>query len=203
MMTMRKPISKKQQELKKQKRMQLLFSLFIAAVMVFSIAGFALQQHSSRKTVKLYGHKFYFTDGLWHTNVMVNNKQVSLTTTILPNQTVPLPNITLDDFSDKVVYTAISPNFDAYNLAFLLSLISAKALRIQPCCLETWQYSYCKQLPRKTCSKTSQSIVVVFNSSNITQVNFDDCLLVNADVNSTNVVVDSLVFALLGLTKNI
>lgn len=200
---MLKPISKKQQELKKQKRMRLLFSLFIAAVMVFSIAGFALQQYDSRKAVKLYGHKFYFTDGLWHTSVMINNKLVDLATTILPNQTVPLPGIALDDFSGKVVYTAVSPGFDAYNLAFLLSLISVKALRIQPCCLETWQYSYCNQLPKKTCSKTGQTVVVVFNVSNTTRVTLDDCLLVNADVNSTNIVVDSLVFALLGLTKNI
>lgn len=148
----------------RRKRNHTIIGLFIAALMIFSILGYAIlsgQRATEIEEQKEYNnHIFTETDQGWQTQINAGNKIITLTTSYFPKE---LENITtqgkffFSDFNAKTIYiiTNASTEKAASKLAFSLNNI---ALRIQAACSENEsETDYCldKNLPVKTCSDVS------------------------------------------------
>jgi flagellar basal body-associated protein FliL len=170
----------------KQEKKKLFMTLFIVIIMISSIAGFAITNYTSMSSVRVNGKKFFYNNGLWQTNVNFYDQPLTLKTTILPNETIHVPDIEFNDFKDKTVYVAINPDFQAYNLQLFLQLISRISLRMQQVCLPSWNFTFCQQVPIKECPVSSEHLMIIFDKSekpNI--VTFNSCLTVNANIDNT------------------
>ena len=168
----------------KSKKSRNLMTIFVAVILLASIAGFAFEFNTSEQT-KYKEFKFsQAANGLWQTSVNGKSIQTSLLPQDVENITIS-GSIDLNDFSGKIYYIAKSWNMQA--MQELGNTLNAK--QFQPACLpEQENETDCSDLPLKSCSDASfNQPIIIFKEANETSAEYSNyCLVLNTDLNDSS-----------------
>ena len=167
-----KTLETKKAREEKQRRNQVIMGVFIAVIMVTSIAGFALWNRpveEGQKTEVYDNYEFIEFEGLWRTQLDIEGRDIVLNSFYLPQE---LENITtkgkplLADFRKKIVYITINSASSETQQAFseFWSTLNTFVFRIQIACpKQEANSSFCieRNWPIKSCDDADSSTAII------------------------------------------
>ncbi len=176
-------------------------SIFIAAIMILSVLGIAIQYTTSNsENIKFRGQKFTPYQGGWIT--YKDNKQILIPTQpdLLQYQQVPSISFADLDKASKIYFTSNPNNQLPQNALFSIqNNIFPYLNNIVVACIE--DSPACSNLPLKTCNDAEQgTIILQAQISNTSTASFsNNCLLIQGPINLITQQVDALVLNLHGI----
>lgn len=188
-----KPLETQAKKERKSRRSQLVISIVIAAIMIFSVIGFAMleryQGEAPGQNVTSYrNYKFVSTEGGWQTIIRISEQDIAINTYYLPQE---VENISsqgkplLSEFVQKELYLVASSALER-QAALEYNALSKIAKRMQFACSEEKENtSFCvdNNLPIKSCDDVSEATAIVIleeleeSSSESSSVNYKNYCL--------------------------
>ena len=191
---MRRLVSQ-EEEARKKKKNQTILVLFLAAIMVMSTIGFAIQSNSGTNTgtgtsgneVEYNGYKFTNQNGLW-----------VLGSFVFQNLPGDVPNLGTgikgtNNYQGKPAYIYSEDSLAEAEVALNLGQI---ALRVQKACPEGENTNCPSDLPVKTCSDN----FIIIKESNTSLISQDNnCVYIGGQKTELVALADQLFFKILGV----
>jgi len=180
---MLKPIEKKTEKERKEKRNRILLAFFSAVIMILSVVGFALNLGRNH-TIEKQGE-------FWEFKVNLNGEEITLRTVYLPNET---KNVLLNykpsiqDFANKkyYFYSNIKLKERAIRLISYLSYFSL----LRESCIRGYE-CYNDELPLKDCNDN----VILFEKSNVTEIKKEEnCIILKGNETNIDKVIDAFLY---------
>ena len=176
-------------------------SIFIAAIMILSVLGIAVQYTTGNsENINFHGQKFIPYQGGWIT--YKEDKQILIPTQPDLLQYQQVPDITFPDLNKagKIYFTSNPNNQLPQNALFSIqNNIFPYLNNVVVACIE--DSVACANLPLKTCKDAGQGAVIIqaqISEESATTFS-NNCLLIQGPINLITPQVDALVLSLHGI----
>lgn len=189
-----KKILTKEQEAKKTRRNQLIIGLILVGLMLFSTAGYAINNESETATasqIDYHGITFFKNSDYWNFNFKEQNFVTQYNPEEINNINVSIQSH-LDDYLNKPLYFVTESGQPEMELALNLK---SSALRIQSACISEKNCE--NNFPIKNCS--FDNVIIIKEAVNEAENIYQDkkCIFITAEYSNLTKYEDAFLFKVL------